>query len=804
MTNLARVLAPRLLLLLGLLSLPVVGATPAWADATSTTAVEPRGVRMSSGGLSAVSYVAKHAFSGEVAPGDPLDGLFIATDDPSMRGAWADAGFTAAWMAPEGLRQLEPRNLLVRNAYYSAEVSSSPFAGATSFQAGDEVDVAIAGYSWNTPATPDRPRGEADGTLAWEHSVDVRTIEARYGSSEGTLDVVLIQGHIVARGGDVDARRAPIPMPPLVLDLPRLYPGQVAVTGGTGTNAPYFDYVDVAAVAASPTTGKVTLNATVTGYIPEAADHEAGDVALHEWAIPIQAVVLIDPSDDLAGLATMSLPAGGEAFLGLGDEARRVTVPAGGKVLLGSSGEASVLSDAEPPPAAPPGGSSIGETLAAAAIDRQMTEPTELTLGDDRFSMTIDPDFRDEGVLGLHSVRRIDRDRTLAGAASVPFATTGGLAQRLTRSRLLDLSVVPTSYGGIGGSGTVRGDPEEPLDGVAQDYTRNHAIGAQIEAVYLVAGQQFLHVSYDLAPAAAPPDRFLMTASVRSPSLPGFDTSAVLYLELPAPDGVALDGVTKTHEFSATRGKLTTGTHEAEVFSTVDVVRAGRPLTATPAADPQVALDGPTVGIYSTRGSSGASIDLLWPKYVAPPDPVEPDPKPLGQPCGDPQTPDDDVVILDPETDILSGWMDADDAFVYTTLQVRDVPIAATPGEPLPTYAFHWREYAHAKFTRATLTAAGTWRFDFGAYHHFFEVDEDNYHPLAEITGEVQPGPMGFIRLAVPRGLLDYREGDVLHDTAAYAWHIGQTLRAQTFDRAPNDAFNGSWGTGGDYTVGTC
>jgi hypothetical protein len=284
---------------------------------------------------------------------------------------------------------------------------------------------------------------------------------------------------------------------------------------------------------------------------------------------------------------------------------------------------------------------------------------------------------------------------------------------------------------------------------------------------------------------------------------------SVHYEELPENGPVIYNGTTYDGEFSApldlldsNLSDLTVGSHVysasiivPEQDGIVTVKRAPAVLSDQPMADLTVSIDGTPLALFysgatSVSPPSRSSVVIL---SIAPSTGPTPAPPPLGQMCGAPQASDPLPADAPPELQVEAGWFNADSATLYTTLQVKNVPASAPTGQSY-WWVMNWRDKHSGYYARAALDDSGNWSFDYGGYNRGF------YH-LGDVTGEVQTGADGFIRVRLPRSLFDYRDGELLRDTTASSW-VSSTAGAAVLVDSTSHQTDPTWGTGGDYELG--
>lgn len=772
------------------------GASQETGPVATTEVAEVRTPDLASGGPGMLTYEVTHEALGHVPTGERLPGAVVPRT-PAFDGLWGEAGYLGAWLAPPGpfRFQFDPASTLIENGYFTNRLRSG--ADALPLEDGDRFELAMGNLSWDAPLPLDRERGVADGRLAWDASVDVRELTARMGDETGEMQALLVRADIVARGGDVDARARAEQVPPLTIDLPQTYPqatGMYIVT----TIFPYTQYVAGMDMRVLPATGKAVLSASVRGYLQEARETTLpGGASIKEWHLPLHAVILLSHADDAAGAATVQLPQEGVAVVGDDTGSRRIELSGGDRLAVGTDLDISVDEAAT----APAGSSSpsLEELAAASAVDHTLAEPVELAAGDGRLGVTIDPDHRGAGLLGLRSPRRSETGTTFAHTSSVPIVVVDGDPILLDRSRLTDLRVLPVyDWIGIGLTGA---GAQTPLVKTRTVFGWARRPGLTIDAAYDLGEGRYAFLRTVSAPGTSAPS-LLTTVTVRSLANEPIAARAVQHLEVPAGD-VAHAGEPRVAEFegaldaSGDATELTVGgrrlTASAGGLGVVTALGAPPPLAADPGHDPSAALgDGPVHLVFRPDATvAPAAVRSIATRVTLTSEPgPEPLPPPIGTPCGAPQAADLPVPDAPPGLDVVDAWLDADDANLYATIRLRSAP-AAVDGA-LQRFSLHWRAQHSGRFARASLASDGTWTFEHGGYNNGW------FGPTA-VPGEVS-GTL--VRIAVPLGALGYRVGEVIDDTGAFAW-VETGNAAIRVDDAPDDA-DPTWGTGGTYRVGTC
>ena len=796
----------------------LAAAAPALAQSPppARTAVrDVRSVRMADGGAGAVSFVASHDIDAPLPAGSALPGARIAEAAGRVVG---DGGYVASWLAPSGLAQFSPSVSLPGAAWFANGTLTG--TRGTALNAGDRFDVAVTAFGADAPLDWQAPRQSSPrGTLAWDSAVDVQRISARHGSASSSHDVLAIRADLVVRGGDIDARNKAVDAPPLVIDLPQTYPGQVQGGYQIVTLFPYTHYITGMDLEVLPALGKAVLRASVRGYLPGAREARTADGrTVRSWHLPITGVMDMATSlapAPLQPVSVLSAPAGGLAFVGDGESSRRVELRPGDVLLrspsaplgsvvpaAGAAAPADATADAPANTLAQP--SITDELMASAVVTADIDRPVALTFGRGALRLTVDPDLRGSGVLALRDVRRGDTGTTIADVVAVPAVRIGDETIPLTTDRLLDLRLAPAAplgtvtYSGSGGTASLT---------YARALT-GHAVtgGVDVEAVYDVGlGRAATVRIYGVGDT--PASEMYVRASVRDLAGRGPAAAPIVVVEIPGGDvvhrgetiaseaRVELDSRVENEVLTVGDRYVRGSAASADVGELV-VTRAGGPLLAEPdagralAGGPVALRYGAPAGV-SLRGSQlFAGVGLAADRGTPAPVPAPP----LGTRCGPPQ-------VVDPAgdtpaatgLDIREAWFTSDASSLYATLALDTVPTSAPAGTRL-TYQVTWRNEHSGRLAQATLDDTGKWTFTALA---------NNGLPLAApATGEVRPGAGGLIRIAMPSTSALVRPGDLLRDAGARAQMSAQG-RALLTDAAPDDA-GPVYGTGGDHRVGAC
>ncbi|MFN2582228.1 MAG: hypothetical protein ABR498_05745 [Candidatus Dormibacteria bacterium] len=787
----------------------------------TTTASNVRSLTAPSGGAAMYSAVMQHDAAGTTGgPGTLLPGAVIPRSslDPSDSGAWDSDGALGAWLAPGGSFGFDTSLGTVENGYFLDDIDSTT---GQPLHAGDSTQLATAGVRYDNPLPWDRARGPAGGSLKWELTEDFRHVNATYSGVSGSTDAVLFRADLFATGGDVDARSNAMQAPVLTIPLPQQYP--------TVTSAPYIaaeflpttDYLSQLTMRVAPEVGTAALTGSLRGYLPAAsAVTLASGGVIREWHLSLTGVIVI-PASTAGPAPVLSVRGahGGTALVNTDGSPRSVSLDGADGVMAARGMQPRLLDvsrgSASSAPA-PAGQESLtSEMRAADAVNHTLAVPVDLSLGERRFNVTLDPNAARSGTLAVGSLQRTTDGASYFTAAGAPYAFVNGATVPLTRDRLTDLRVSPLTDGfsvgfkGLSGTST-------PSD-VLSVYGVVAVPGATVTAVYDLGASVYDFVSFQALPPPFFSDDSITIESeiVSLNSVPV--TSSNLQYET-VPEGAPLsDGTTSfSNEFSepfdAANGTiLSAGAHTivASIATgggsgQLTVKAGGASIAATPpAADSSVPLGAGPFTMYYTSPSGLAAHNVTFSVVniaLGAPTPA-PSPPPLGQLCGAPQMTESDANASAPDApadlDIERAWFGADAANVYATLQVHNVPTAAPP-QTSYQWSVSWRAEHAGNYGRATLDSNGVWSFDLG-YTSAMSGALGTLHPA---TGDVHPGADGVIRVAIPRALFDFRDGALLRDTAAQSWLV-TAATTQLVDTAPEGAATG-WGNGGDYTVAAC
>ncbi len=797
------------------------------ADAASAELSDVTALRLSSGSKAAVVYTVTHQISAPLEPGIFLPGVRVdrQAHPAAYDGVWGiDAGDIGAWLSPQGnfFSQFDPVSRLIESTYFTNRLHDA--TAAFPLAEGDRFELMMGNILGNCALPSDRERGVPGGTVGWDLGLIARQVNATHAGSSNTADVIVFRADVVVRGGDLDARGGTVNVPPLVIDLPRIYPAGTTAMYLINTVLPFTAYLSGFRLEVQPALGKAIVTASAKGYIFEAKEYtRPGGGQATEWHLPLTGVIMMTPEDTPAqSHAFARMPLGGRAIAGDGNTVRELAIPAGGMIEteagLGARvrDAAGVVVSSELENNAPRAEKNISDVGAGSpvlnnelntvsTINASLSAPVDLVLGNKNFALTLDPDFRGEGLLALRALRKAGSGESYAKVVSVPYAVIDGTPIALTRNRLVDLRVLPV-YKGVTVTFTGQaGDPSlvrtRKLQGGVFPF------GLTIDAVYDLGDRRYAFVQFLSKPDLAPPDYILSEIRVRSLDGASVQTSPVQYLELTETGPVDFGGVLQANEFSqavdffstSSLKSLVLGRHEilptifrSGIDGRLTVLRAPAPSTPNPAPNPgQSIADQPLAFYYTppagTFTQTSSMQTILLPSATS----ATPHSKALGEVCGAVQVEDDANPDATPAQDIVRAWFDADDVNLYATLQLRDVPTASAPATPY-SWGLFWRYEHSGRYARATLDPAGQWTFDTGGFNA-------GYFPLRNVTGEVQPGANGYVRIAIPRSFLRYRNGEVLRDTSAHSY-VGTSNR--DIDRAPESAgADATFGTGGDYRV---
>ncbi len=627
------------------------------------------------------------------------------------------------------------------------------------------------------------------------------------------MDVIFVRAELVSRGGDFDARDGNVRLPPLVIDLPKMY-GPLAVGGASVAQfAPYLSYIRDIDGNVLPQAGQAVFTANTRGYLFEAREYTLPNgKQIREWHVPLDLVITISPSRLPAGTGVISaLPAGGVVWKMEDGRTERIEVAPGSSVVVGRGFESKISAPAQrstaeaAPAVSVTGGTQLEEFLTSAAIDRDLIQPAPLLLAKRSFSFTLDPGVGGQGFLGLRSFAHVRTGKTFLDLATVPYVIVNGETIPLDRTRLVDLRVLP-SVANITIGFTGRGDAGN-FSFLRARFGNIRTPGLQLEAVYDLGANRYAFVSA-FGEQAAPEDfGNSVGLSVTVTSLTGSEPaeiSGVVYGETGQPGPIAYDGQTKTTEFAGPAKALRTPEIRigggASGGGQLTLVRGGFPITSTPIANPSQSIVGAPVGVYvtplrpSTNGFYASSISAaIEDTSLQPITEV----KPIGQPCGTPQVIDDATADAMAEVDIERAWFEFDGAKLYTTIQVAQL----SPTGGAISFRSSWR-FEHVGFgMQAVRDALGNWTYTAGLHPSAGSA----FNPISSIpvTGELQFGTPGFIRLSQRSDSsitnTGFVSGELLRHTGATSFNV-----LGVADRAPAGAPESAFGRGEDFLVAPC
>ena len=746
---------------------------------------------------------------------------------PAGEGGLASEGLSwAAWFSPEGGIRFEPATVTYQDLYlYNRFGDDSNVLGGlpADLKAGDRLEIEIANAPHNTAMSWDGERRQANGRLEWDLATDVRQVMATRGGVTQTFDVLFYRADLRAVGGDVDARRADIPAPPLEITVP----GNPGPNDSAGVNymatypaTHYFSNVDL---AYDQVTRKAKVTASAKGYIPESRVSRGlgGDVG--EWHVRLHGAVYRRANGALpaapAARTSMTTPVPAVAGVLEDGVVRELTLAAGDTLLTGPGlpDGALVTSRSGPgagggPPESQTGfaaGTRARELRDAADIVPEQTEVKDLTFDQGRRGMRVDPDYQGSGVLAIENVRNRSEDRELAGAIAFPYVRVDGDLIKLDRARLRDLRMVPlfstfgltsTGYNIAAGSGA--------FEGVRQTGANAEDVGAAIEAIYDLGAEReaFLtinHYSGELGEGVYA-------------SLQVTDDDDNLIAAQPIGYAVAPPGAIRTvggelidHERDITITGAAAETHSLQIGEVavnasttgadgnparLRILRPDSPIETDPAVDPAAALGAgravmiltPRAGKLSTSAGFGFRLDPRADTNPEPP-PIEQQCRPL--PVTDPSG---DAIAGGP--DVVAGWFTSDADNIYATMQFAALPTAPRTGATT-TFSMTWRDGHNGHHASALLDATG-WKFDDGPHNVGAHPTVGTSSPAEGVVDHAR----GLIRITVPRKVLNSL---LIRDVAVRSVTRLPVLGAQQDDIGP-DGSRSVFGLGGDWLVGSC
>lgn len=729
--------------------------------------------------------------------GTPVKDQFLGAavlQDEGLDDTWAHGGELGAWLAPEHDRPaatFRPQLSLNQSLLFESVYDGGPTVGP-----GDRAGFSFAAVPYNAPVPWGRERGTATGRLEWSATSLTQQTSSTFGGTTGHLETFMYRADIVATGGDVDARTQSVSLPPLVLDLPRSYEPGTRYVGIAGVTTPYTTYFRSFGTVLLPEAGKMILNATIDGYIPEGRTVTLPNGStVNEWHLPLTGVIGFATEGAGEPSASFGVPMGGVAK----DMATNELVSLGaGESLLATSAGASAIAAEEPAPAQS-NSLFLDDAAASSRIDRDATDPIDLDLSSG-FSLTVHPDYDGTGFLALEDVRSERLRKNYADLVTVPAVRVSGNDVLLTRDKLIGLRAIPFRNGG-----GIRLTPSASFrDGgfnqSAATSMRIYRGGFLLDALYEAGDGIIVNVQHQLFHQGVPSGGRLNT-NVTALALDGrlLDVypiaTAVASGGPPVANNEPLTVETsfsshRTVELGAQRihGTFRDGAGSRRGGATA-VLRAPAPLLGrTP--DPSVELAGAPVAVHMTPPAAFTlgrnMLAILTFGLVKGSDP-ESSPPALGDACHGVQITDHAVPDAPPSHDIKATWFEADRANIYVSMQIADVP-ATTSTVPVRYATYLWLE--HEQYIVEALQQNGQWVFQTG-------IPAVSWR--APVEGDVVSGPNGIVRVAVPRYFFDVADGDWLRDTATHSFVTGN----RPVDSAPQGSTL-TFGLGDDYRVAPC
>ena len=783
----------------------------------NTTVIDVRrGSASGTGSLGLLTFKFGHDIVSSISASERVGGARVARADypAAFAGAWAQAGELGGWITPTTEvpnATYEPTTFLVENAYFDNALTTEALSAVT----GDHVEFGMAVVPMDTPMPWSRVRTDRRGSLGWESTVVTQEVQSRFSGVPGEVDVIMFRVDVVARGGDVDARAQPLHLEPLVLDLPRVYDEVPNYVGLAGIGKPHLNYITDFSVVPAPTAGKLVVRAEVSGYIPEAQVYTLPNGAvMKEWHIPLTGVIVIDRANsDLTPVASASMPFGGTGLIVDRAGTRRVKVSPGGTLSAkpGDSQHRETDSAEDTQSIAFAGANAEferAELMAAAAANHTLDQTVDLDLQTSAFRATLDPNYRGEQALALRNVLNVRANKSYADALTVPAAVVDSQTVLLDRSRLTDLRVLPfRDGGGVGVKGTAA---FEEYNQTASTFNRVYHPGLFVHAVYDLGDNLHAFVEHQLFHGGVPPGG-RVNSNVVFRALDGRTINAypTQYVDLTEPGPAVLSGVERTTEFTAGTagffGNLEVGNHHTNsdyrtatrIFGgKISVLLAPAPLLGR-APDANAAIAGQKLTLIqeppANMPSSPTTLTVFRVGLADGPVRTPPAPPPIGERCDVVAVTDLSIADAPPQSDVREAWFDADGSNIYVSLRLAEVPAQALS----PTgdrYAVTWRSNHDGYTARATLLPTGAWEFVLG------DLTFGSYFQIRKLTGEVQPGPNGVIRMAIPRDTLDYEDGTLLRDTAVYAYSGTTNV---PIDHAPEGS-SFAYGLGNDHLITSC
>lgn len=793
-------------------SLPL-RAEEAFAPKARSSVTDVASHRFEDGSPGNLGYKVSTEVLQPMAPGEFFPTVRVdARDHPNaFEGQWADQGFHAAWVSPAGSSKFYPDAFTVESAYFDNYLDD----GAP-LSPGDNFDTAVKQLSFDTPLTWSRERGEADGQLDWDVATKVHRVSGTFGGNTSEMEVMFVRADLVARGGDVDARESSPDVPPLVIDLPRIYGPDVTVGAVSAQFTPYLHYIRNLEGQVVGQTGKAVFTADLTGYLPEAKEYTLpGGAIVREWHVPLDIIITAVGRTGDVGRSAVSMAGDGlvKTFGALGSDS--VRAPAGTTVITGNGlppriegTDRATESSASTSAAVAGAGSILDDIKALAPIDSSLDEPTRVQVAKRSYDLTIDPNLYGSGNLGVTGARHVRSGREFLAAAAATSVEVDGSVIPLDRSRLVDLRVTP-QWDGLRIRFTSRSEGNALLDPSSYSRAREGRIfdpGVNVEAVYDLGDGVYAFYTISSVVDGSADSYFDTYLVVRSLSGAPRHLRATQYVETAAPGPFTYDGSEITHEFSAPT-RLIAGDDigyggNAAGGGRVTVKRANGSALSEPVADPTVSVAGERLGIYMTS-TNGAVTDFygsylgagLWDLQTSQAFPLPE----IGQTCHDPVVVDDADSDAAEDLDIRRAWFDYDGSHVYATLELSELRQALlSPAR----YRAGWRLDHIGYGLQAARDATGEWIFELGLH----PSARSQWSRIATAEGEVVYGSPGYIRIKAPQRTTlapPFLDGEMFRDTGAVSYGSTTTGEGVT-DRAPSGAPEVAYGRGRDWLVAPC
>lgn len=819
-----------------LLLSPLFSVSPAVAGSDEravTRVTDVTSHRFDDGAPAGLGYTIRQEALETVQPDQDFPSVRIAADEypDEFEGQWGDSGFHAAWVAPKGRMQFMPDAYSVESAYFDNYLWSD----AQPMEPGDGADIAVKTLPADAILTWDTQRTTPSGEPEWEVATHAQTISATYGGVSQTAELLFVRADLVVRGGDFDAKDG-ADLPPLVVDLGKTYGPEIQGSATTAAFAPYLHYVRNLEGQVLPQSGKAVFSAKARGYLPEARAYDLpGETHIREWHIPLNIIITLtkqaevaDPPGELpfGPRSMVQMPSEGKVWSTVGSGTTSLAVPAGTSVVTAPGSDPLVLrsaADSDVPSASSTDGTTVLEqgsasrTLmddvrATASIDHHLDEPVRVEVGKRTFGFTVDPDFKDQGLLALRSFDHSRSGQTYFQAAAAPFVRMDGELYVLDRSRLVDLRVLPLFDPiRIRFTGRSDGSVTDPFSYLKAREGRILRTGVVVEAVYRLTDDRYAfftaygHQDADAGDGVPAISTYL---DVRSLSHTPAHGSVVRYMETGDDGPISVGGTAKEMEFSGPAGLVKTETASIGMGigggAQLTGVRSPASLTPDPVADPDVSLAGSPVGLYLTSrdgttswihgGSMSSALQSV---------PETPSvPLPLGdEPCIEPAVTDDDDDDAAEHLDIERAWFDFDGRRLHATIKVASLPEASVGRESRYRASFRHEHIGFGMEARRDI--AGEWSFVYGLHPSAGSPMSTTFSTV----GEVLPGTPGLIRMSIPMlskfsgaGFLD---GETLRDTGAVSFDVGPTGTVVA-DRAPESPAEYAYGRGNDYLIALC